>query len=234
MKLHIIIHERFESPGAITKWVKDRQHLANYTRVYAGETLPENARGFDFLVVLGGPQSPATTKAECLHFDSSAEQTLIKQAVEADKAVLGICLGAQLIGEALGEKFDHSPYKEIGVFDVALTENAQNDPIFSKFPKTFPVAHWHGDMPGLTKDAQLLAYSEGCPRQIIRYTPKVYGFQCHFEFTKNAVDEMVKYCKHDIETGGKYVQHENALREYNYQEMNEKLFYFLDCIAPPT
>jgi GMP synthase (glutamine-hydrolysing) len=73
-----------------------------------------------------------------------------------------------MIGEALGASYEHSPNREIGVFPITLTEEGKNDTIVGKFPGTFPVGHWHGDMPGLTPNAAVLATSEGCPRQIVR------------------------------------------------------------------
>ena len=233
MKLHIVQHESFESPAAVAIWAKSRNHEIEYSRVYQGDSLPSSVDGFDFLVVLGGPQSPDTTVEDCPHFDAKAEMKLINQAIDGGKAVLGICLGAQLIGEALGAKFDHSPNREIGVFEVTLTEAGKADPIFSTFPMTFLVGHWHGDMPGLTEKSELLAFSEGCPRQIIRYTPKVYGFQCHFEFTREAIDGMIESCSEELEKYRllPYIQDAKTLKSKQYSDMNEILFKFLDYIA---
>jgi GMP synthase (glutamine-hydrolysing) len=64
------------------------------------------------MVVMGGPQSPATTKGECPHFDAAAERELIAKCVAAGKAVVGGCLGSQLIGEALGAMHDHGPERK--------------------------------------------------------------------------------------------------------------------------
>ncbi len=230
--MHLVMHESFESPAAFASWAKARSVQVSYSRVYDGDELPQRVDDIDFLVVMGGPQSPATTTAECSHFDSIAEQALIKKAIVADKLVLGVCLGAQLIGEALGAKFEHSPHQEIGVFDVTLTEEGRRDPFFSTLPgPTFRVAHWHGDMPGLTADAKLLAFSEGCPRQIVRYTRKVYAFQCHFEFTVEAINGMLEFCAHELETGGRYIESAATLRRHDYREMNEILFAFLDHLV---
>ena len=197
MKIQLIIHESFEGPGAIETWAKQKGHQLRYCRLYAGEKLPQDAQGFDFLVVMGGPQSPATTLKICPYFNAQAEIELIQKSIRANKWVLGVCLGAQLLGEAFGAKFEHSPNSEIGIFPIRLTERAAHDPIFSHFPKTFSVGHWHSDMPGLSKNAVLLANSEGYPRQIIRYTLRAYGFQCHMEFTKAAIESMIHECKHD-------------------------------------
>ena len=138
-------------------------------------------------------------KEECPHFDGKKEIAFIKKTIDQNKIILGVCLGAQFIGEALGASFEHSPNREIGVFPLVLTEEGQQDPVFQNFPKTFLVGHWHGDMPGLTADAKILAITEGCPRQVVQYTPKVYGFQCHFEFNAKAIEGMIENCASELE-----------------------------------
>ena len=230
MRIHILMHESFESPGAIEKWAKERGHQISYTRFYQNDSLPRTVDHFDYLMVMGGPQSPATTEAECPHYHAQIEIEFIRETIAKDKFILGVCLGSQLIGEALGAKYEHSPNREIGVFDVTLTHDGKKDPIFSTFPETFPVAHWHGDMPGLTPTAVVLAASEGCPRQIVRYSPKVYGFQCHFEFTSASMKEMIKNSSHELEQYQllPYVENADTLRSYDYTPINKYLFWFLD------
>lgn len=230
MKIHFILHESFEAPAAIEIWAQLHHHEMSYTKLYLGDSFPTSADGFDFLIVMGGPQSPETTTQECPHFDAKAEITFIKSAIEADKLLLGVCLGAQLIGEALGAGFDHSPNREIGVFDVTLTDAAQTDLVFSTFPHTFPVGHWHGDMPGLTEQSEILAYSKGCPRQVVRYSPKIYGFQCHFEFTPEAIENMTTNCSDELEKYKDlpYIEDAVTLRSHDFSEINSKLFKFLD------
>lgn len=229
MKIHIIMHESFEAPAAIESWAKLRKHQITYTRLYDKGKLPQNADDIDFLIVMGGPQSPSTTKEECPYFDANKEIDFIRKIINGGKLTLGICLGAQLIGEALGANFGHSPNKEIGIFELTLSADANDDPVFSTFPKKFLVGHWHGDMPGLTPESRILAASKGCPRQIVRYSPKVYGFQCHFEFTKESVEGMIKHCGHELNgVNLPYVQSAEELRKQDYDSMNKLLFTFLD------
>lgn len=232
MKLHIILHESFEAPAAIETWTKKREHQLSYTRLYQGDVFPQNLN-FDFLVVMGGPQSPSTTLEECPHFDAKNEIQFIKSAINQGKILLGVCLGAQLLGEALGAKFDHSPNREIGVFELTLTDAGKQDPFFSTQPEKFLVGHWHGDMPGLTSESQVLATSQGCPRQIIKYGPKIYGFQCHFEFTLEAIEGMIQNCAHELEEykNQPYIQNAQLLRDHDYHSINERLFQFLDYIT---
>lgn len=232
MNVHIIMHESFEAPGAIEDWLKLNNCGISYTHLYNSDFLPENTKDIDFLIIMGGPQSPDTTVNECPHFNAKKEISFIKMCIDESKFVLGICLGAQLIGEALGAKFDHSPNREIGVYELTLTEEGKLDPIIGTFPEKFLVGHWHGDMPGLTKESKILAKSLGCPRQIVKYSPRVYGFQCHFEFTSDSIEKMIKNCSNELTMYKSlpYVEDENKLRSHNYNQMNNLLFDFLNYI----
>ncbi|HGG8851746.1 TPA: type 1 glutamine amidotransferase [Enterobacter roggenkampii] len=233
MHIHFIIHEHFEAPGAYEIWGKSRGCSLSYTRVYQGEPLPEELGGTDMLIIMGGPQSPATTREECPWFDAQAEKALISRAIEAGKTVIGVCLGSQLIGEALGAAFCHSPEKEIGKFPVMLTDAGKANPLFEGFGSVLNVGHWHNDMPGLTPQAKVLAYSEGCPRQIVQYSERVYGFQCHMELTPEVVELLIEHSQNDLRRAGefRFVETAEKLRSHDYREMNQVLFSFLDKLT---
>ncbi|OCG14846.1 type 1 glutamine amidotransferase [Gilliamella sp. WF3-4] len=233
MHVHFIIHEAFEAPGAYEQWAMMHHHTITYSRVYLGESLPHHIDKIDILIIMGGPQSPSTTQQECAYFDSIAEQGVILSAIKAGKMVIGVCLGAQLIGEALGANHAKSPEKEIGKFPITLTEIGKANPLFADFGSALEVGHWHNDMPGLTKDAQIIAYSEGCPRQIIAYGELVYGFQCHLELTPKVVDLLIANSQKEFSHTEKYrfVDTQDKLRSHNYTEMNQKLFTFLDKLS---
>lgn len=233
MQVHFIVHEDFEAPGAYEAWANQRGHHISWSRVYAGEALPQQVNDIDLLIVMGGPQSPATTLEECAHFDSKAEQAMIAAAVKAGKAVMGICLGSQLIGEALSAPFAHSPEKEIGKFPITLSEDAQHDALFSHFPAVLEVGHWHNDMPGLTPGAKIIAASAGCPRQIVAYSDRVYGFQCHMELTPEVVELLIAHSQSDLSRAAefRFVDTPEQLRAHDYSEMNQLLFTFLDKLV---
>lgn len=233
MNIHFIQHEVFEAPGAYLDWAKARKQNITFSKVYENQPLPETVDHLDFLIVMGGPQSPDTTVAECPHFDAQAEMALIKKAVDAGKAVVGVCLGAQLIGAALGAGYDHSPEKEIGVFPIQLTADGLKDEKLNHFGETLAVGHWHNDMPGLTPQSKILARSTGCPRQIVAYGERVYGFQCHMELTPEVVELLIAEEPAFLtqNTAHKYVQKPDEIRSRDFSEMNEKLFQFLDKLA---
>ncbi len=233
MRVHFVVHESFEAPGAYYDWAVKRGHDVTMTKLYQGEKLPKDSSGIDLLIVMGGPQSPQTTVEECPHFDAKAEIALIQDAISQEKRVLGICLGAQLLGEAYGAPVEKSPEKEIGNYSITLTTAGLADDKLSAFGSSVVVGHWHGDMPGLTSQAKVLATSQGCPRQIIKYSDKHYAFQCHLEFSKSLIEallaEEVDYAE-QVKTHS-YLQAADDMLAYDYSEMNHVLEQFLDAFT---
>ncbi|VUX14895.1 glutamine amidotransferase [Streptococcus pasteurianus] len=137
------------------------------------------------------------------------------------------------VGEAYGASVERSPEKEIGNYPITLTEAGLANRNLSHIGTSAIVGHWHGDMPGLTPQAKILATSQGCPRQIVKYSDKHYAFQCHLEFSKPLIeallaeevdyDEQVKTCS--------YLQVANEMLAYDYSEMNHILEQFLDAFT---
>ncbi|AIL13248.1 hypothetical protein IM40_06665 [Candidatus Paracaedimonas acanthamoebae] len=226
MRISVIMHADFETPGVIEVWARDKKHKLSIFKPYQAQLLPTTEE-FDFLIVMGGPQSPLDLE-EAPYLKDEIE--LINKAIQTEKIVLGFCLGAQLIGEALGGKTERSPEKEIGIHPVSLTPEGLKDDLFKRFPKTFNVIHWHNDMPGLTKDAQLLAFSEGCPRQAIRYGARVYGFQFHMEITQQGIAELIKACPDDLRAG-KFVQSPEILMNQSLEDIHQYMYLLLDQIV---
>ncbi|MBI2792826.1 MAG: homoserine O-succinyltransferase [Gammaproteobacteria bacterium] len=223
MNILCIMHADFETPGVIEEWAMKNNHHFHLCKPYRGENCLE-AADFDLLIMMGGPQSPLEIdKAPYL----KDEITVIQRAIKNDKKILGFCLGAQLIGEALGAKTQKSPEKEVGVFPVFLTKAGVQDPLLQDFPSSFPVIHWHNDMPGETQHSQVLAYSEGCPRQIIKYSPKIYGFQCHMEITLEGMKTMIEACENDLQPSP-FTQTAQELMTHFYNDINKMMLLILE------
>jgi len=224
MRVHVVEHEPFEGAGAVLAWATERGHRVVMSRLHAGDRLP-SAAGIDLLVVMGGPQSVHTTVHESSHFDAAAEQ----------RVILGICLGAQLIGAALGAPPEPSPQPEIGVFPVQLTEKGRRHPLLTGLDAGFDAGHWHSEMPGLTRDADILATSAGCPRQIIAYAPRVLGLQLHLELTDDLVDGLIRHSSaHLADIDDLPFVRPETLRSVPWDASHRRLFTLLDrLVAPP-
>lgn len=225
MKVHCLQHTSFETPGCILQWAKENQVHFSITQTYRGEVLPE-VDDIDFLIVLGGPQSAIELE---LYPYLKSEVAFIQQAIAHNKVVIGICLGAQLIGEALGVSTEKSPHPEIGIFPIHILPEAKTDPIFSQFPEKIESAHWHSDMVGVAEGMILLAGSEGCPRQAFRYGDRVYGLQCHFEMTKCNVEKLLTHCKDDL-SPGLYIQEPDIFLNADFDGINQKMLVILDYL----
>ena len=235
MKVHFVLHETFEVPGAYLKWAQERGHQVTTTKVYENETLPESVDDIGFLIVMGGPQSPDEDREAFPYYDPQAEIQLIQKAIKADRYIVGVCLGAQLLSVAYGAEYEHSPEREIGVFPITLTEAGLKDEHVKVLGPTLITGHWHGDMPGLTEDAVVLATSQGCPRQIIRFSSKHYAFQAHLEFDPEAVELLIaadgEAVLEEQSQNLDFVQQPDVIRNYDYREMNAKLYAFLDSLT---
>ena len=230
MKVHFIQQDSWVLPGEYLAWAERHGYDVAVTKCWEYETVPESAEA-DLLVVLGGCQCPATTKEECGYFDAEREKALIRSYVEAGKMVVGVCLGAQLLGEALGASYAHSPEREIGPVKARLTPEGKNDPFFASFGDVFLAGEWHNDMPGLTEDSVIIAESDGCPRQIVRYGKYVYGFQTHMEFTHEIVAAGIEDAGGRLNCTGRFVQTEEQLLAFDYSKMNALLSSFLDAMV---
>lgn len=226
MHIHCIIHAPFETIGSIETWAHKAGYPISYSHTYKNDLLP-TIESFDFLIVMGGPQSPRDVEKYPYLAD---EIRFTQQAIEHNKIVLGFCLGAQIIAESLGATTDYSTHKEVGCFPIELTRAGREDPIFSQFLSPLDVMHWHNDMPGIPKEGVLLATSSGCPRQAFRYGDRVYGLQFHPEMTNESIHAMVLNCPEDLHPG-RYIQSKEDLLKVDTKLMNEKLNNFLNLLT---
>jgi GMP synthase-like glutamine amidotransferase len=150
---------------------------------------PPPIDGFDALVVMGGPQSAASDDG----FPTRrAELALIADAVGRGLPVLGVCLGAQLLAEAVGGAAVRGDRGlEVGWAEVALTPAAAHDDLFAQAAPTFAPLHWHGDTVELPPSAVLLASSELYPNQAFRVGARAWGIQFHVEADGPLVESFV-------------------------------------------
>ena len=184
MKVIAFRHVPFEDLGLIREALDAHGISVEYADLYREAAASPDVDGAAGLIFMGGPMS---VNDDFLYL--KREMDFIASAAAAGKPVLGICLGAQLIAKALGAKVYRNPVKEIGWFDVHLTEAAASDALFAGLPAVDTVFHWHGETFDLPAGAERLAYSKDCRNQAFRAGPGVYGLQYHLEVTPEMIAE---------------------------------------------
>lgn len=181
MNIHIIQHVPFENPGLVLKWIEKRGHTYKIVRMYNQESLPSNEE-VNFLVVLGGPMSANDSEKWIVQ-----ERELIKEVVEQEKPMFGICLGAQQLAKAFGGEVIPAP-KEVGWGEILNRQTGEQ----------LTVLHWHGEGFTFPKNAEMLYSSELWENQGFRLNNGI-GLQFHFETTEQTVQEIVEADKEFLE-----------------------------------
>ena len=203
MRVHFIQHVHFENPGHLLEWAKDEHHKTSFTKTFEKISFPK-LTDFDLLVIMGGPMSVYDeNKFPWL----KKEKQFIKEAIAANKKILGICLGSQLIADALGAKVYPNKEKEIGWWPVKKINSILNKDL----PNEFITFHWHGDTFDLPKDAIRLFSTDVCPNQAFLYHSHVAAMQFHPEVTEELVAAMVKHEGEELVTAP-FIQTEEKIK----------------------
>lgn len=226
MRVHVLQHVAFEGLGSIEDWLAARGAVISYTRFYEEPSLPDLA-DIDLVIALGGPMSVNDeTDLPWL----VAEKRFVSEAIAADKAVLGICLGAQLIASAQGARVYPGPQKEIGWFPIFAAE-PQNGAF--RFPQEATVFHWHGETFDLPAGAVRLAGSAVNPNQAFQIGARVIGLQFHLETTPQSAAAMIQHCGDEL-IPASYVQSAADLQSTpatHYAGVNALMGEILSCLS---
>lgn len=206
MHIHWLQHAEHEDLGCIAPWLAARSAQVSMTPLHRGEPLPASP-DFDALLVMGGPMNIYEHEA---HPWLVAEKQLIREAIDAGRKVLGICLGSQLIADVLGGPVTRNAHSEIGWFDVKLNTEGRAHPALADWPDRFAAFHWHGDTFAIPPGARNLMSSEACANQGFAIDEQVIGLQFHLEVT--AADAR-RWLAEEIPAPARYVQKPSVILE---------------------
>ncbi len=202
----VLRHIGVEGLGSIEEVLKARNLTYQYIDTWR-DPLPSRVSDYRAVVILGGPMG--VYEQDKYPFIKQ-ELFLIEEARRLNIPVIGICLGSQMIAQALGGRVYKGGTKEIGWYDVHFTTYASDDKLFSSVQAakgksaTMKVFQWHGDTFDLPGDAVLLASSKLYTNQAFR-VGSIYGLQFHIEVKEADIKNWINEYKAELNTLGKTI-----------------------------
>lgn len=189
MKILVVRHSLLSPCGIMGQCIVDQGGYYVTVMPPEGDSLPENIDGFDGMVILGGPQN-AMDDEQFPHFVPLLK--MIRAFDEAEKPLLGICLGAQLLARAWGANVHRLERPETGFYRIWKTEAARHDSLFATAPENPCLMEWHDDSFDLPPGATLLMTGDEYRNQAFKIGECSYGLQFHPEVTVDVIRGWVR------------------------------------------
>ena len=193
-KILVFQHVPYEPLGTLDPLLRDAGFRIRYVNFGREPKSRPRLDRYEALIVLGGPMNSDQIDT---YPNLITEVEVIREAVDRDMSVLGICLGAQLLAKALGGAVSRNAVREIGWHDVELTDAGISDPVLSTFARRQEVFQWHEDGITLPPGAVHLAASDASPVQAFRYGEHAYGFQFHLEASRPLIERWLTVPDHE-------------------------------------
>jgi len=220
MKALIVQQVECEGPGYLEDFLHEKRIEYEIARMYEGEGLQSD---FDALIVLGGPMN---VYEEERYPYLKRLNTTIKNFATGGGHYLGFCLGGQLLAKVLGARVRRNHTREIGNFEIYLTEIGVEDLLFKGFGRIFPALEWHGDTFEIPEGAIKLAESKLCSNQAFRFK-NAYGLQFHLETTAEMLAEWIEVYEDELNEEGidaAVMIEETKKKADIYRELSNQLF----------
>lgn len=185
MRILVLQHVDVEHPGIFRDFMRAEGLSWDTVELDQGEAIPDVSH-YDLMLVMGGPQDVWQEK----EFPWLREEKAAIRQFVADlrRPFLGVCLGHQLLADALGGKVGPALQPEVGVLTINKTPDGLIDPILGGISNPATVLQWHGaEVLSIPEGAAVLAFSDRCAIQAFRYGRHAYGVQFHVELTRETV-----------------------------------------------
>jgi len=183
MKFLVLQHINIEHPGIFLKFMKEDNIRIDTVELDENEKIP-NLDKYDAMIVMGGPMD--TWQEKTYPWLKIEKENIHNFASIKKKPYLGLCLGAQLLSEAIGGKVRKMKTPEIGVLDVSIKDDKS---IFAGIDKNLKALQWHSyEVCDLPSNTNVLATSPACNVQAFS-SEKAFGLQFHVEQTNETVHQ---------------------------------------------
>ena len=217
MKFVVLQHINIEHPGIFLKFMKEDNIKIDTVELDENEKIP-NLDLYDAMIVMGGPMD--TWQEESYPWLKPEKEAIHKFVCINKKPYLGLCLGAQLLSEAIGGKVRKMKIPEIGVLKVSIKDNKS---LFKGLNKDLKVLQWHSyEAYDLPSNSNLLASSNECKVQAFS-SLNAFGLQFHVEQTSETVPQWA--CVPEYKSALENTLGQNALKKFKKDvEENIKTF----------
>lgn len=198
-----------EGPGQAAEWLLAHGHTLSYTHLFKPNPVFPALGEFDGLLILGGAMS---VHDEVRFPWLRGEKAFLHDVLKAGKITLAICLGAQLVAQALGAEVRPNHEPEIGFWTVRFSAKALEHPLLQGWPEKAAVLHWHQDTFAVPPGAIRVGMSAGCATQGFVWGDGIVGLQFHPEFTTEMVEQLMAFEGHETAEEQEFVQTAEQIR----------------------
>jgi GMP synthase (glutamine-hydrolysing) len=186
-------HVLFEDLGILAPLLTERGYCIRYLDAGIDPVDTATLSSADLVIVLGGPIGVYDTDRYPF---LAQERAAIAARLALGKPTLGICLGAQLMAQALGAEVTSAGHAEIGYSLLTLTDHGRASVLASL--ESVPVLHWHGDQFDVPLGASRLAQTPGFPNQAFSIGSRILGLQFHMEAEHTQIERWLIGHAHEL------------------------------------
>lgn len=186
-RILVFQHLRIEHPGIFRDFFEEDGIKCHVVELDEGDSIPD-LTDFDALWVMGGPMDVWQEEKYPWLID---EKDAIRKAInELNMPYIGICLGHQLLADALGGEVGPATESEVGVLQIQKTKTGEHSPFYKNLPGSMPCLQWHAaEVKQAPIGMQVLSSSDKCSIQSLALGRQVFSMQYHQEIIESTVSD---------------------------------------------